>query len=291
MQLLVDFAKAQLVLEALVEKTCGQNFFTAAELLANVYYVKEERDKLSGLAQRCYECNPLRPETNSVLGNFFSLRNDHERAIRCFKRSLRLNAEQSGAWTLMGHEYLEVRNTDAAIESYNEALSRKPTDYRAWYGLGQAYELLRMNSFASFYYERATSARPQDSRMWSALGAIQEAVGREDQAIASFAKAVSLNQSDAQTAQQCIRLLRRANRAPEATALAQTLIEESEFWDQSDKSEITKVLWFLAHQLYLRQPTENAEKVCDLCNRILLLDGMESESAKELLRSIGWNKR
>ena len=45
------------------------------------------------------------------------------------------------AWTLMGHEYLEMKNSNAAIESYRTAVDIDDGDFRAWYGLGQAYEL------------------------------------------------------------------------------------------------------------------------------------------------------
>lgn len=34
------------------------------------------------------------------------------------------------AWTLMGHEYLELKNTPMAIESYRTAVDIDPSDYR-----------------------------------------------------------------------------------------------------------------------------------------------------------------
>ena len=64
------------------------------------------------------------------------------------------------AWTLMGHEYLEMKNTNAAIESYRTAVDIDEGDFRAWYGLGQAYELNQLYSYASYYYGRAANAKP-----------------------------------------------------------------------------------------------------------------------------------
>ena len=61
-----------------------------------------------------------------------------------FKQALRLNPEYIAAWTLLGHEYVELKNTNAAIESYRRATEVNARDYRAWYGLGQTYELLKM---------------------------------------------------------------------------------------------------------------------------------------------------
>jgi len=35
-----------------------------------------------------------------------------------FQRALKLNPSYLSAWTLMGHEYTEVKNTSAAIQAY-----------------------------------------------------------------------------------------------------------------------------------------------------------------------------
>lgn len=64
------------------------------------------------------------------------------------------------AWTLMGHEYLEMKNTNAAIESYRTAVDIDDSDFRAWYGLGQAYELNQIYNYASHYYAQAALAKP-----------------------------------------------------------------------------------------------------------------------------------
>ena len=42
-----------------------------------------------------------------------------------------------GAFTLLGHEFVELKNLPAAIEAYRSAVDTNPRDYRAWYGLGQ----------------------------------------------------------------------------------------------------------------------------------------------------------
>ena len=41
-----------------------------------------------------------------------------------FKRSLMLNREYLPAWTLMGHEFVELKNSHAAIEAYRKAIGR-----------------------------------------------------------------------------------------------------------------------------------------------------------------------
>lgn len=57
-----------------------------------------------------------------LLGNFYSSRGDHPKAIQYFKRSLQLNRDYLPAWTLMGHEFVEMNNSHAAIEAYRRAV-------------------------------------------------------------------------------------------------------------------------------------------------------------------------
>jgi anaphase-promoting complex subunit 8 len=115
-------------------------------------------------------------------GNYYSLRNEHEKAIRYYHRAVTLHPTYGAAWTLMGHEYLEMKNSHAAIEAYRRGIGEyelllcrgldsdvhvyalqftdiSQKDYRAWHGLGQAYELLDMPQYALHYFQRSCALR------------------------------------------------------------------------------------------------------------------------------------
>lgn len=62
------------------------------------------------------------------LGNYYSIRCDHFMAITYFQRALKLNPKYLAAWTLMGHEFMEVKNTNAAIQSYRKAVGKWKND-------------------------------------------------------------------------------------------------------------------------------------------------------------------
>ena len=51
-----------------------------------------------------------------MVGNYYSLKAQHERAVLYF-RGVAVRQDVSRAWTLMGHEYIEMKNTAAAIEA------------------------------------------------------------------------------------------------------------------------------------------------------------------------------
>lgn len=71
--------------------------------------------ELSYLAHQAVETDKFRTETCCIVGNYFSLRGQHERAVVHFQRALRLNRAYLSAWTLMGHEFVELKNPAAAI--------------------------------------------------------------------------------------------------------------------------------------------------------------------------------
>jgi len=50
------------------------------------------------------------------------LKSEHEKAVTYFRRALKINRNYLAAWTLLGHEYLELKNTHAAVEAYRRAV-------------------------------------------------------------------------------------------------------------------------------------------------------------------------
>ena len=47
---------------------------------SNILYVKEEFAALSHLAHRCASADKYRPETCAIIGNYYSLKGQHEKA-------------------------------------------------------------------------------------------------------------------------------------------------------------------------------------------------------------------
>jgi anaphase-promoting complex subunit 8 len=165
---------------------------------SNILYVMNSRPKLSFLAHLCSNIDKFRPESCVVIGNYYSLLSQHEKAVQYFRRALTLDRGFLSAWTLMGHEYVELKNTHAAIESYRRAVDINRKDYRAWYGLGQTYEVLEMHAYALWYYKRAAGLRPWDHKMWMAVGSCLQKMGRDLEGIKALKKALLVeNYNDA----------------------------------------------------------------------------------------------
>ncbi|KAI6832119.1 TPR-like protein [Hortaea werneckii] len=160
------------------------------EVYSNLLYILPSRPKLANLASLTSNTDRFRPETNCILGNYYSLISSHEKAVLHFRRALTLDRNFQAAWTLMGHEYIELKNTQAAIESYRRAVDTNRKDYRAWYGLGQGYEMLECYSYSLFYYQRAAALCPGDPKMWAAVANAYAKCNKLANAIQAYKRAL-----------------------------------------------------------------------------------------------------
>ncbi|KAJ7579111.1 hypothetical protein C8J56DRAFT_964848 [Mycena floridula] len=160
------------------------------DVYSNILYVTDNALKLSRVAHDFLALDKDRPEVCCLVGNHYSLRAQHEKAVKYFRRATQLDRTYLPAWTLMGHEYVEMKNSHAAIDAYRRAVDVNRKDYRAWYGLGQAYELLNMHHYALHYFQHATALRPYDVRLWQAQGNCYEEIGRPREALECLKRAL-----------------------------------------------------------------------------------------------------
>ncbi|PPQ80670.1 LOW QUALITY PROTEIN: hypothetical protein CVT26_007116 [Gymnopilus dilepis] len=183
-----DFSQAEAQFERIL--SIDPEHIDDIDVYSNILYVTDSRLKLSKLAHEFLALDKDRPEICCLIGNHYSLRAEHEKAVKYFRRATQLDRTYLAAWTLMGHEYIEMKNSHAAIEAYRRAVDVNRKDYRAWYGLGQAYELLSMHHYSLHYYQRATALRPYDVRLWQAQGMCYEEIGRLREAVECYKRAL-----------------------------------------------------------------------------------------------------
>ena len=183
-----DDDEAEAVFDAILQ--ADPHRLDALDHYSNILHVKAARPKLAFLAQLAAAVDKFRPETCCIVGNYYALKSEHEKAVSYFRRALTLDRGFLSAWILMGHEFVEMKNTHAAIESYRRAVDANRKDFRAWYGLGQTYEVLEMHLYALFYYQRAAALRPGDHAMWRAVGRCFDVVGRPRQGIQAYKRAL-----------------------------------------------------------------------------------------------------
>ncbi|KAF2685246.1 TPR-like protein [Lentithecium fluviatile CBS 122367] len=282
---------------------------------SNILYVMGMRPKLAFLAQLSSNTDKFRPETCCVIGNYFSLKSEHEKAVMYFRRALILDRTFLSAWTLMGHEFVEMKNTHAAIDSYRRAVDVNRKDYRAWYGLGQTYEVLEMHSYALFYHQRAAALRPYDPKLWMAVGQCFSKVNKVTNAIRAYKRALVAGSYydagvgssfgsgdmsalgggvlDPEVLYQIALLYERLQDMQECSAYMELVLaqEEGPEYDEATLEigggvgvtpTTSKARLWLARWEYMRGMYQRAMELAnELCQ-----DGVEVEDAKALVRDI-----
>ena len=311
--IVIDFDEAETIFSALLH--ADPHRIDALDHYSNILYVMSARPKLAFLAQVATATDKFRPETCCVVGNYYSLKSEHEKAVQYFRRALTLDRNFLSAWTLMGHEYVEMKNTHAAIESYRRAVDVNRKDYRAWYGLGQAYEVLEMHLYALFYFQRAASLRPYDPKMWHAMGSCYDKIDRPVQSIKAFKRALVAGTYydqassfgsgtttgepnavlDPETLYQIALMYEKLNQPEEAASyMEMTLAQEEGPRDDDDDDDdgggrgtgvtntTSKARMWLAKWEFARGELGRAMELAnELCQ-----DGVEVEEAKALIRDL-----
>ncbi|GAB2221163.1 hypothetical protein Droror1_Dr00012332 [Drosera rotundifolia] len=254
------------------------------DMYSNVLYSKESCAALSFLAHRVSLNDKYRPESCCIIGNYYSLKGQHEKSIVYFRRALKLNRNYLSAWTLMGHEYVEVKNTPAAIDAYRRALDMSPCDYRAWYGLGQAYEMMVMPLYALYYFKRSVQLQPNDARLWIAMAQCYECDQLQmlEEAIKCYKRAADCEDTEAIAINKLAKLHKELGRNAEAAFYYKKDLERMDA-EEREGPNMVAALSFLAKYCRSQKRYEEAEMYC---TRLLDFSGPEKETAKNLLRSM-----
>ncbi|KAL8140764.1 hypothetical protein V2J09_006785 [Rumex salicifolius] len=254
------------------------------DIYSNVLYAKECCSALSSLAHQIFLIDKYRPESCCIIGNYYSLKGQHEKAILYFRRSLKLNKNYLTAWTLMGHEFVEIKNTAAAVDAYRRAVDINPCDYRAWYGLGQAYEMMMMPIYALYYFRRSVLIQPNDARLWIAMAHCYEndQLRMFEEAIKCYKRAANYQDAEAIAINRLAKLHNELGRNSEAAFYYKKDLERMED-EERESSNMVDALSFLANYYKNQKKYEEAEVYC---TRLMDYPGPEKETAKNLLRSM-----
>ncbi|XP_056633255.1 cell division cycle protein 23 homolog [Diorhabda sublineata] len=243
---------------------------------SNLLYVLEMKKELADLAHKVVNIDKYRVETCCVIGNYYSLRSDHAKAVLYFRRALKLNPQFLSAWTLMGHEFMEMKNTNAAIQSYRHAIEINSRDYRAWYGLGQTYEILKMPNYCLHYYKRAQQLKPNDSRMVIALGEAYEKLEKTENALKCYYKACNWGDVEGTALLKLAKLYDKLHETENAAAAFTEFClreEDREMRSIEEQAEFYNALQYLANYHLKKGELDDAYTYAYKC--------MECEETKE----------
>ncbi|KAJ3019143.1 hypothetical protein HKX48_002334, partial [Thoreauomyces humboldtii] len=126
-----------------------------------LWHAKQEIE-LAALATEMETHERSRPETWCVVGNLYSLRLDHDSAIKAFERAIHVDPYYHYAHTLMGFEYKSKDALKEAIECLQTSCQIDPRPYNPWFGLGEIYYNQENYHAARFHLDRAITINPRN---------------------------------------------------------------------------------------------------------------------------------
>ncbi|OUC47615.1 tetratricopeptide repeat protein, partial [Trichinella nativa] len=179
--------------------------------------------ELSYLAMKWFHINVHSPVTCCILANYYSSMRKHEEAMSWYTRAVKLDPNSCNAWTLLGHEGLELRNYISSSQAYSQI---DPRDYRVWYSLGQYYDVLQCPAFATFYYGRAHT--DDDGRMTIALGDVFLRQNDVEQAVRCLWKSHCIGNFDNSTLIRLGQCYEKANMLDEAAEMYLKFLDREE---------------------------------------------------------------
>ncbi|KAL3091024.1 hypothetical protein niasHT_023624 [Heterodera trifolii] len=153
------------------------------EIYSTALWQLHDSKKLSALASKMAEIARNQPQTWCIAANCFSVEKQHETAIECLERSIRLDHRFAYAYSLLGHELIDMNDFGRAAQAFRKAVQFSPNDYRAWYGLGlvnfkeEQLQMARMNLL------RAVGINPNNNVLLCQLAVIEQALHNTDAAM------------------------------------------------------------------------------------------------------------
>ena len=189
-----------------------------------LWHLKNEID-LAFLAHEIIEIDRDSPQAWCAVGNSFSLQNDHEQALKCFKRATQLDPKFVYGYTLQGHEHMFLEEVDKAFAAYRSSIAAEPRYWRGWYGLGKVFEKQGKWDFAEQHYRTAAGINPTNALLVRCIGFMLEQQKNLKAALAQYSRSCEMAPKIALTRYNKARVL-KVLREPEKALVELKILKD-----------------------------------------------------------------
>jgi tetratricopeptide (TPR) repeat protein len=172
---------------------------TAAEYEAEGDRYFDQKDNESALV--AYQtAAKLKPSFWSLYRNgwIYNDFGEFAKALASLDQAIALDSTQYAAYTEKGYAHRRLGQPDEAIAAFQRSISLKPDNYIAPYELGSLYREKQMYPEAERYLQQSLRDKPDNAKALNELGAVQRHRGRNNEAIATFNKAISIDAEDSE---------------------------------------------------------------------------------------------
>lgn len=93
-----------------------------ADIYSDYLYVNCKKEELKQFSKDVAEIKGWTKQSCHVIGNLFSMMQQHEKALLWFRRALIIDPEYEAALIASGNEYIELKSPTDAITAYTAAI-------------------------------------------------------------------------------------------------------------------------------------------------------------------------
>jgi tetratricopeptide (TPR) repeat protein len=134
------------------------------------------------------DSEPFNPEAHLTLASICSQLNDHDTAIKHFKKALTLEDDEmrDEIYMDLAMEYQNAGRFDEAIQTLKEALDYNPENEGAMFELSYCYDALDKLEDVIVFYQSFLDEHPYSSSTWYNLGNTLLRLEKEEEAVSAF---------------------------------------------------------------------------------------------------------
>ncbi|KAK0423594.1 hypothetical protein QR680_008226 [Steinernema hermaphroditum] len=168
-------------------------FPNGLEILSTALWHLQDAHGLSALAKTVMNDLEDTPEAWCVNGNCYSVQKKHDTAIECLSRAASISPRFAYAYSLLGHELIDIDQTERAIEAFSTALQYSPNDYRAYYGLALVHFKREENEQAQHMLEEAITINRNSTVLLCQLAKVEQRLGHAKKADKILKRALEMS--------------------------------------------------------------------------------------------------
>ncbi|KAF7683342.1 Anaphase-promoting complex subunit 3 [Astathelohania contejeani] len=135
------------------------HFLDGLDVYSTLLWHSKDISRLGVLCNHLVDNHPYHHITWTALGNYFSHRSNHSRAVLCFQRS-KLIRRDHYILSLLGHEFMMRNEFKSAIKHFLCSIKMYTRNYNASFGCGIAYSKTNRPENAEFFFKRSLEFNP-----------------------------------------------------------------------------------------------------------------------------------
>ncbi|CAD5208006.1 unnamed protein product [Bursaphelenchus xylophilus] len=163
------------------------------ETLSTALWQLQNQHQLSALAADLVNTNRDHAITWCVVGNSLSLQKHHEAAVEAFERAIQMDSRFGYAYSLLGHELIDLNKLNRALEAFKQAQIHSPNDYRALYGEGLVHFKNEKLEFSLAVFKKAVKINPRNVILLCQLAIVEHSLKRNAEAMEHLRRALEID--------------------------------------------------------------------------------------------------